>query len=155
MRFKKGPRKRIGEILIEEGFLDPKDLKKALEVQKQEGGLIGTVLVRMGAVKEENLVLGLSKQLSIPYLRLNSYNVNRGALASIPKEMAEKYLLFPFDQDDRSVSIAMADPLNDEAIGFLEKSIRLRLDLFLGTVSDIKAAIELYYKSSPIITHRS
>ncbi len=154
MRFKKAS-KRIGDILIEEGFLDPQDLKKALEIQKHEGGLIGQILVRMGVVKEENLVLGLSKQLSIPYIRLNSYSVNRGALAAIPKETAEKYLVFPFDHDDRSLSVAIADPLNEEAVEFLKKTVRGRLDLFIGTVSDIKTAIDIHYKNSSMASNRS
>lgn len=155
MEIKKAVSKRIGEILIEEGFLNPKDLETALEIQKKEGGLIGAILVRIGAVKEENLVLGLSKQLAIPYIRLHNYSINQSALTTISKEAAERHLLFPFEKDERSLSVAVSDPLDKEAEAFLEKCVPLRLNLFLATVSDIKAAIELHYtKQSPTKKNR-
>lgn len=145
MGLKNLPKKRIGEILIDEGFLDRKDLEKALEIQKKEGGLIGGILVRMGCVSEEDLVIALSNQLSIPFMKLSSYNVNRNAQKLITKEIAERYLFFPFEEDEASISFALSDPLNQEALDAIEKRVPLRIQVFLSTPSEIKQAVDLYY----------
>ena len=152
MSLKNLAKKRIGEILIEEGFLEPKDLEKGLEIQKKKGGLIGSILVRMGCVSEENLVAALSRQLSIPFMKLSNYNVNRNAQKLITKEIAERYLFFSFDEDEASISFAMADPLNQEALDAIEKRIPLRVQVFLSTPAEIKEAIDLYYGQTSIET---
>lgn len=148
MVLKKFPGKLIGEILIEEGFLKPENLKKGLEIQKKEGGLIGEILVRMGWVTEDELIIGLSKQLSLPFIKLSSYNVNRNVLKFIPREIAQRYLLFPFEQDGQQLSLAMANPLDQEAIGKVEKQVSLEIQLFLASSSEIKKAIKYYYSES-------
>lgn len=148
MNIKKITQKRIGEILIEEGVLDTKNLEKGLELQKKEGGLIGSILVEMGAVSEEDLTAALSKQLAVPYIRLSRYNVNRRAQRLIPKEVAERYLFFPFEEDEGAISFAMADPLNQEAREAIEKRVPFRIQTFLSTPSEIKEAIGLYYDSA-------
>lgn len=145
MSLKKMVKKKIGTILIEEGLLKPKDLELALATQKKDGGLIGSILVKMRAVTEEDLVFALSKQLGIPFIRLRHYNVNRRALQLIPKETAELYLVFPFEHDEHSASIAMADPLNQEALETLEKKIPSRIQVFLATVTEVREAIGTYY----------
>ncbi len=145
MSLKNVPKKRIGEILVEEGFLDPNNLQKGLEIQKKEGGLIGSILLKMGYVSEENLVAALSKQLSIPFMKISNYNVNRNAQRLITKDVAERYLFFPFDEDETSISFAMSDPLNPEALEAIEKRVPLRVQIFLSTPSKIKEAINLYY----------
>ena len=91
----------------------------------------------------------LSKQLSFPYFLLSSYSVNRETLKRIPREVAEAYLFFPFEEDENSVSIAMADPLNKEAFEAIEKIISSRVQVFITTPTEIKNCIELYYGSSP------
>ena len=138
-------RKKIGEILIDEGLLDPVKLHEALEIQKVEGGLIGTILVRMGCVSEEDLAYGLSKQLGIPFIKLASFNVNIKAQKLIPREVAEKYVFFPFDEEQDSISFAMSDPLNPDALEAIKKRIPFRVQFFIGTVSDIRKAISLFY----------
>lgn len=142
---KKMGRKKIGEILIEEGYLDKKALESALDVQKREGGLIGAILVRMQVITEEELVCALSKQLGLPYIQLSRYNVNRSALHLISRKMAEQYEFFPFEQDAHEISIAMADPLNGEALEKINKEIPLRVQVFLGTPTEIRNAIHQYY----------
>jgi len=145
MMLKKFPRKLIGEILIEEGFLDTKDLDVALRKQKQEGGLIGDILVKMGAIGEDELIVGLSKQLSLPFIRLGRYNVNRGSVKLIPKELAERYGLFAFEHSQGEVSVAMSDPLNEQAIEEIKKRAALEVQVFLAAPSEIREAIGVYY----------
>lgn len=145
MLLKNVPKKRLGEILIEEGYLSAKELEKGLEIQKKEGGLIGSILIRMEAITEEELAAALSRQLSLPFIRLSSYSVNRAALRQVPREVAASYLIFPFDEDEQTFSVAVTDPLNREAFEVLEKSVPSRVQVFLSTPTEIRSSIELYY----------
>ena len=59
---------RLGEMLIEAGFVTEQDVQRALEFQARLGGLLGAVLIRMGSLSEDNLLSILSKQLDIPVM---------------------------------------------------------------------------------------
>ena len=145
MDLKKIPRKVIGEILIEEGFIEPQELTRALEIQKQEGGLIGEILIREGGLTEEQLMTGLTKQTSLPFIHLSNYNVNRNAAKAIPRELAERYLFFAFDQDDCEIFLAMSDPADPDALGEVRKRIPLGIQVYLSTPTEIRHAIGAYY----------
>lgn len=56
---------RIGDLLIKKGLVAPNDLNTALEVQRSVGGLLGMILVRLGALSEADLLAGLSEQLGL------------------------------------------------------------------------------------------
>lgn len=147
MPLKKFSGKRIGEVLIEEGFLEREDLEKALAKQKKEGGRLGEILVQMESLTEENLVSALSKQLNLPFIRLANYQVNRNALKLIPREVAERFLFFPFEQEANEISVAMTDPLDETGLEAIEKRVPFRVQVFLGTVSEVRKAIETHYVS--------
>ena len=148
MVLKKFSNRLIGEILVEEGFLNPDNLKKALEIQKKQGGLLGEILMSHGWLKEEKLLMGLSKQLSLPFIRLGSYNLNRDALKYISKDVANRHLMIPFECDTRVLSMAMCNPLDQEAIKEIEKQISMPVQIFLAPPSEIKKAIEDNYKDN-------
>ena len=145
MEVKKFSKKRIGEILIEEGVAEASRITEALQIQKEEGGLIGEILVRKGWVSEENLMLALSRQLSIPFIRLSKYKVNPEAQKWVPKELALREILFPFEQNERLLSLAMVDPLNQSSLEEVGKKIPLRIQVFLAARSEIRSAIDRYY----------
>lgn len=146
MDLKKLSRKLIGEILIEEGYVEREQLKQGLEIQKREGGLIGEILVHQGWVTEEQLTTGLAKQLSLPFIHLSNYSVNPSTAKTLPRELAERYLLFAFDQDENRIFLAMSDPANPEAIGEVQKRVPLGIQIYLSTPSEIRHAIGAFYE---------
>lgn len=146
MFLKKFPLKLIGELLVEEGYLEPENLKKGLAIQKKEGGRIGEILMKHGWLEEKHLVMGLSKQLELPFINLSGYAVNPEAVKLIPREAAERYLLFPFECEDGTLSISMVNPLEPEALRETEKwAGPCSVQIFLATGSEIKQAIREHY----------
>ena len=65
--------KQIGELLIERGLVQQSDVEKALQMQGNSGGRIGSALVRIGALSEENLLVTLSDQLGVPIARSEDF----------------------------------------------------------------------------------
>ncbi len=137
------PKKLIGELLIEDGVLTRENLQEALEFQKRNGGLIGQILISQGYITEENLISALARQLDIPYLPLQSYAINPESVALVDAEFCRKNVALPFDMDEKRIYLAMADPLNTNAVKHVEDIAHRRIHVFLSTSTEIISAIEL------------
>lgn len=105
-------RKKIGEILIEEGVLDETRLRAALIEQQRWGGHLGRLLVDMRLVDEHALVDALSRQLAIPAVDLDAIDVARQVTDLVPGELCEQYSVVPFAAPMKFLDLAMADPTN-------------------------------------------
>jgi len=138
--------KLIGEILVEREIITPHQLKKALEVQQKEGGLIGEIIVRLGFATEEEIAQCLSFQYGFPYLPLENYEISEEVIKLVPVHVCQHYCLIPLDKIGNTLTVAICDPLNKEAIEDLEELTSLNIQVFVSTSSDIRKAIEKYYK---------
>jgi len=146
---------RLGEILIQEGLIDSAHLDKAIGVQKQDGGRLGEILVRLGFVKEEQMVAILSKQLNIPYYALSTDTlkpeIGQGLDVLVPRDFALKNLVLPLSRHLRSLTVAMFDPLDLILIDNLRKISGCEINPVLATKSSLLKAIELFYGKSQML----
>jgi hypothetical protein len=138
--------KQLGELLIEAGLITKDQLQHALEVQKDKGGLIGQVLVDLGYVSEEAIAQVITAQYGFPYLPLENYEIDSEIVKIVPKNVAIQYCLIPVDKIGPNLTIAMANPLNSQAVEDIALLSGLYVQLFVSTATDIKKAIEKYYK---------
>jgi len=138
--------KQLGELLIERGILSQQQLEKSLAFQKERGGLIGEILVELGFVKEEDIAQALTAQYGFPYLPLSNYEINPEIISVIPGRVARQYLLVPIDKIGNNLTLAMSNPLNVQAIEDVELLSGCSVQTFVSTSSDLKKAIEKYYK---------
>ncbi len=138
--------KQLGELLIERGIINQNQLEKALTAQREKGGLIGEVLVGLGFAKEEDIAQALTAQYGFPYLPLNNYDINTEIVNIVPGRVARQYLLVPIDKIGNNLTLAMSNPLNVQAIEDVELISGCSVQTFVSTSSDIKRAIEKYYK---------
>ena len=136
----------IFTLLIERRIITQEQFQKALSSQKQKGGLIGEILVDMGFAKEEDIAQALTAQYGFPYLPLDSYELDPEIIKLIPQDLSSKYLCIPVDKLGNSLSMAMSNPLDSEAIDKIEKLSGLSVQAFVSTSSDIRKAIDKYYK---------
>lgn len=108
---------KIGELLVSEGFLTRKQLEEALKCQVIFGGRLGTNLVEMGIIEEQDLLRTLSKQLEIPFVSSEQLMaVPPEVIKLIPREMAEEYKIVPLSLGKKRLTAAMADPSDLAAI---------------------------------------
>lgn len=138
--------KQLGELLIERGVINKLQLDKALNIQKEKGGLIGEVLVELGFAKEEDITQALTAQYGFPYLPLSNYEINPEIANIIPGRVARQYLVIPVDKVGNNLTLAMSNPLNVHAIEDIELMSGCIIQIFVSTLSDVKGAIEKYYK---------
>jgi len=140
--------KQLGELLLERGVINKAQLEKALSIQREEGGLLGMILVELGFAKEEDISISLTAQYGFPYLPLSNHDVNPKILALIPARVARKYLLVPIDRIGNNLTLAMFNPLDAQAIADVELLTGCTVQAFVSTPSGIKRAIERYYKGA-------
>ena len=138
--------KQLGELLVERGLIKADQLQHALEVQKDKGGLIGQVIVDLGYVSEEAIAQAITAQYGFPYLPMKNYEIDTEVIRVIPKNVAVQYCLIPVDKIGNNLTIAMANPMNNQAVEDIALMSGLCVQLFVSTASDIKKAIEEYYK---------
>ncbi len=138
--------KQLGELLVEMGIITKDQLQHSLEVQKDKGGLIGQVLVDLGYVSEEAIAQAITAQYGFPYLPLENYEIDIDIVKIVPKNVATQYCLIPIDKIGSNLTIAMANPLNNQAVEDIALLSGLYIQLFVSTATDIKKAIEKYYK---------
>jgi len=108
-------RRRLGEILIDQGLITEAQLQQAIDAQKSEGGQVGETLLRLGFISEEDLAAALGKQLLIPYASLASglLTPQQGTedfRKIIPYEFAREHILLPLSRTINSLSVAMFNP---------------------------------------------
>ena len=136
----------MGELLVERGVIDQRQLEKALAFQKEKGGLIGEILVELGFAKEEDIAQALTAQYGFPYLPLGNYEINAEVINIVPGRVARQYALIPIDKIGSNLTLAMSNPLNVQAVEDVELLSGCNIQTFVSTSSDIKKAIEKYYK---------
>src|SRR3989344_4540985 len=136
--YKKITNKHLGELLIERGVINHEQLNLAINYQQQKGGLIGEVLVELKFATEENIAQALTCQYGFPYLPLSNYEIDLEVVKSIPENVCRQFCLIPIDKIGKSLTLAMANPLNVQAIEDVELITGCAVQTFVSTSSDIR-----------------
>ncbi len=147
-------KKRIGELLIERGAIDDRQLTSALAFQREQGGRIGQALVTKGFLTEEQLVAALGEELSLPVIDIPN-QVDAEALKLLKASFCETHDAFPLHVDSapaggrRTLTLVLADPLDLPTLEEVEFTTGCRVQPALATTSQIRLAIlRHYYKQN-------
>ena len=106
---------------------------------------MGEILSELGLVTEEKLALALSVQLGIPYTDLNTAVVEPEALDLLTERFARKNLALPLNVDKRTITVAMADPLDLDAITDIGFASGREVRPTVAPLKEIKSAIRRFY----------
>ena len=145
-------KKRLGDILIESGKLTEDKLKEALFIQKQVGKRLGEILVEQNFVTEEDIIEVLEKQLNIERVNLEIIRIDRRAIKMISENVCRKHLIVPYEIDDNTIKVAMADPLDIVAIDDVEISTGLNVRPYIAVKQSIQRAIDIYYSNQKVLS---
>lgn len=146
---------RLGDFLLKEGIITASQLEKAVNAQRQGGGRLGEILIKLGMVKEEQVLAALCKQLNMPYFSLGTGmlkpSMDQGLENLIPHEFAFKNAVLPLSRMLRSLTVALSDPLDILLIDSLRKLTGNEINPVIATRSDILKAIEDFYGKSSML----
>lgn len=137
---------RIGEVLINQGYITEEQLSQALDAQSQDKSKrLGDILVEMGFVTEQQKLTALAQRLNLPMVDLGAFDVNVDAVACIPRELADKYNLIGISLQGGQLLVAVNDPLNFFAIEEVRQIAKMPMTLCLSENQQIHTAIAYYY----------
>lgn len=149
--FGRGAKKRLGEILIEDGIITDEQINIALEEQKKpgnEGMKLGDVLVDLGYVTDVQMAAALCRQLGYEKINLSQERISETILKLANESVLRKYSVMPFAFSERNASVlklAMSDPLDIRAVDDMMVITGCHLEIYVTTERDIAAAIDRYY----------
>ncbi|MCQ2504819.1 MAG: GspE/PulE family protein [Saccharofermentans sp.] len=137
--------KRLGDILIESGFLTAAELAEALGVQKESGKRLGEVITEMGLMSEFDILRAVSSQYSYPIIDLSSIDVDSKATALLDEKFCEENVVVPIGFNDDKLVVAIDDPLNILVQDDLQFRTGYEIDLMLATRTGIMDTIHATY----------
>ncbi|MEW6440435.1 MAG: type IV-A pilus assembly ATPase PilB [bacterium] len=139
---------RIGERLIEAGLITKAQLEEALREQKRAGGLLGSNLIRLGHVREEDLLQFLSQQYGFPAIDVNVAVVPPDVLKLIPVDVVQKHKVLPVSRAGSTLVVAMTDPTNYLVIDDIKFLTGYNIDVVVAEETALKKAIDRHYDQS-------
>lgn len=131
----------FGQYLIEQGYIEARDLEKGLASSRESGERIGEVLVRLGFLSKNTLFEVLSAFLQVPRIILTEVRIDAEACQLVSEDIAQRNLLFPFQLQDGMLRVAMADPSSVRALEDVRLFTGLNVEPYLAQESEIRSAI--------------
>ena len=146
--------KLFGQLLIDAGALTPGALNDALAEQSRSGRRLGEVLQRKGIVDEADVAKALSVQLNLAYVA-GPFRPEPDALAKVQPKLARTKGVLPLSLKGRRLTVAMADPLDGEAVDDLRFQSGCRVDPVAAPPSAVaRAVLEAYGGELPELLSR-
>jgi type IV pilus assembly protein PilB len=138
-------KQRLKEILLRDKLISPQDFQKAIEYQKDKGGALSEVLVKLKLIDEDALTQVLSEGLQLPVINITHLKIAPDVIDLIPKETAIKYQIMPISVMGNYMTLAMVDPLNIFVIDDIKFLTGYTINPIISRPSDIEATITRYY----------
>ncbi len=123
----KGPKKKLGELLLENNVITPEQMDAALKRQAMMGGRLGQNLIQLGFLHEDSLISFLASQGKIVPIDLRKITIPRDVQILIPLEKMRRLGVIPLEESRGSLRVGMTDPTDVHAIQELEFSLGLKV----------------------------
>ncbi|MBI2815771.1 MAG: type IV-A pilus assembly ATPase PilB [Acidobacteria bacterium] len=136
---------RLGDLLVKAGLITAEHLVQALEYQKKNGGRLGSCLVNLGFISDEDVTTFLSRQYGVPSINLQYFEVDSAVVKLVPEDTARRYEVVPLSRLGSALTIAMVDPTNVFAMDDIKFMTGFNVEPVVASESAIRQAIEKLY----------
>jgi type IV pilus assembly protein PilB len=137
-------RKKLGEILVEQGLLTDAQVQDTLRLQHQLGLLFGETLVQQKLLTEEKMVAVLVSQFGLPYVLPSQYKINKELLEIFDPQMMRRFQFVPMDSIGSVLVVAIAGLLSEDLLREIEGQTGCTLQLFLTKMSEINNVLKAH-----------
>jgi type IV pilus assembly protein PilB len=139
---------RMGDLLVREKIISAEQLDQALKSQRETGGRLGSVLVKLGFLNDEDVTNFLSKQYGVPAINLSFFEIDASVVKLIPYETAKRYQILPLSRVGASLTIAMVDPTNVFAMDDIKFMTGYNIEPVVASESAIMEGIDKAYNAA-------
>lgn len=144
------PRTRLGDMLVAAGAMTEDQLDWALERQKQSYQRIGEVLLEAELVSEDDITEARALQLDMAYVQLGDFHIRPEVANLVPEHISRTFNLIPISATSTKVAVAMANPMDVEAIDTVQRCSKKRVVPVLASEVRIIAALEQAYGAAHV-----
>jgi type IV pilus assembly protein PilB len=137
--------KPIGQILKEMDLVSEGQIQEALAIQREKGGMIGDILVKLGYISKDHLMLGLASQMGMEMVNLDEMEIPEEVIQKVSEHMARIYNIIPIRFEDNTITIAMADPYNINVMDDLRTILGCEVKGAVCAEEEIERALKKYY----------
>jgi len=135
----------LKKLVVENNFATVKKIDEAIKKADSEKKSLQNYLIESKIINEKDLVVLYGQANNIPFADLSSIDIQKEHLSQLPEKIAQRYMAVVFGEDeDGSLKLAMADPLDIQAVQFIEKELGYQTKLYIATTADIGNALDLY-----------
>src|SRR3954449_5940707 len=139
---------RLGDLLVKEKVISPEQLVQAMKVQKETNCRLGSALVKLGFLSDEDVTNFLSRQYGVPAINLSYFEIDASVVKLIPFETAKRYQILPLSRVGASLTIAMVDPTNVFAMDDIKFMTGFNIEPVVASETSILEGIEKVYVMS-------
>src|SRR3954447_13211689 len=139
---------RLGDLLVKEKIITPEQLEQANKVQKEQSCRLGSALVKLGFLTDEDVTNFLSRQYGVPAINLSYFEIDPAVVKLIPFETAKRYQILPLSRVGASLTIAMVDPTNVFAMDDIKFMTGFNIEPVVASESSILAGIDKAYNNT-------
>jgi len=136
---------RLGDLLVKEKVITPEQLAQAVKLQKESNCRLGTALVKLNFLSDEDVTNLLSKQYGVPAINLSYFEIDPAVVKLIPVDTARRYQILPLSRVGASLTIAMADPTNVFAMDDIKFMTGFNIEPVVASETAITEGIEKAY----------
>lgn len=144
--------RNIGDLLIDLGVINAKDLKDGLKLQKKSGLRLGEALIKLGRLTRDQIEWVLSKQLDIPFVIVEDINLDPALVDKFPSDLLLKNRILPLYETEDEIAIATDDPVNMTVIDLRDCSSGKKIRLSSGNGEKIEEILRQYFKKDGVPT---
>ncbi|NLF97950.1 MAG: Flp pilus assembly complex ATPase component TadA [Candidatus Riflebacteria bacterium] len=141
----KGPRKRLGDILVESKYCTNEQLNDAIQGAKNDKIRLGAYLVKHGILTNKQLSIALSKQFNIPFVDLDESLVDPVLATLLPKKLCHEQIMCPVKRENNKLVLAMTDPTDIITIDHVEMMTGMRVSPVVSSELSILSALGNLY----------
>jgi type IV pilus assembly protein PilB len=145
---------RFGELLLSKGLLNKRELTEALNEQRNRGGRIGEVIVKLKMASDEDVNCALAEHLSTERVHLDGKDIDMEVARLVPEALAKRFNLVAIGEKDGKILVAMADPLDIVATDTITMKTGREIQPVLSSLREIRHTIEKVYHGSDIDEQR-
>ncbi len=142
--------KKLGEILIDAGLLNPTNLENALSEAKKRNIRLGSALISLGIISEDKMLDALSSQLSLRKIDLSKTIVDPAIGKLVPERLAKQFKMVPVTMVGDVLTVALSDPLNVFALDALKRDVNANIEIALSNERDILKAIDYVWTAKEV-----
>ncbi|MBN1128250.1 MAG: Flp pilus assembly complex ATPase component TadA [Chitinispirillaceae bacterium] len=139
--------KFLGSLLVDHGVIDPLQLKKALDQQKQTKERLGNILVSLGYISEDQKMMFLAQQLDVEIASPRQFtSADLNVVALIPERIARSANCIALEKKDNTLVVAMEDVLDLQLLDNLRDITGMMIKPILGIHEDIQSSLDRYFR---------